>query len=439
MRRLFFFLGLFFRFSFRFAARHPGRTLIVVLGIALGAAVFTSVRLSIHASMDAFSRSMDLIAGNADRSLIKPGGRVPETLIEKLIRNPGVAGLSPVMMSYVHLGKPAKAPFLLIGFDPLLDRPFRNWRPVPESEHGGNMWADLIGVPYTLVMGARLAEQHHVAPGDRVIVAHSRQMVPFRCVGILDAEGIGMVDGGRVALTDISSFQELTGLFGHVDRIDLRLSSGSGDGIDGALEADLPKGVVLVRPEAERESGKQLIRAYQLNLSILSFVSLFVGMFLVYSLIALNAANRRRELAILQANGASSRQLFLLFLLEGALLGLAGWLASIPIGSAMVRYMLEGVSETISTLFVRVHVDRLILSGSEIAISFTVTLIISLVAAAHPARSAMNISPKEVMTENPETERSGGTAGRLGALGLLSVALVLPLATLPGPPGLPLP
>jgi putative ABC transport system permease protein len=66
-----------------------------------------------------------------------------------------------------------------------------------------------------------------------------------------------------------------------------------------------------------------MIRAYQLNLSVLSFASLFVGMFLVYSLVALNAASRRRELAILRAVGASPRLLFNLFLAEGRSSGCA--------------------------------------------------------------------------------------------------------------------
>jgi len=439
MKRVAFFFRLFFWFSLRFAGKHAGRTLIVVLGIALGAAVFTSVRLSIHASMDAFSRSMDLIAGQADRSLIKPGGRVPETLIKKLLQNPNVAEVSPVLMAYVHMEGRRSDPFLLIGFDPLLDRSFRNWQPAPGSRNDGKMWIDLISRPFTLAIGDRLARQHQVARGDMVVVEHSRKRASFRCVGILDADGLGIVEGGRMALTDIATFQEFTGHIGRVDRIDLRLAPDAAAGIEDTLGTDLPAGVVLARPEGERESGMQMIRAYQLNLSILSFVSLFVGMFLVYSLIALNAANRRRELAILHANGASAQQVFLLFLLEGAMLGVAGWLVSVPVGSVMVRHMIQGVSETISTLFVRVHVDRLVLSGWEIALSFGVTLIISLLAAAHPARTAMRISPKEVMADNPEIERRRGIAGRLGVIGLLCVALVLPLAAIPGPPGLPLP
>jgi putative ABC transport system permease protein len=49
----------------------------VLLGIALGAAVFTSVRLAVQATMDSYSRSMDLIAGSSDLTLSVPAAGCP--------------------------------------------------------------------------------------------------------------------------------------------------------------------------------------------------------------------------------------------------------------------------------------------------------------------------------------------------------------------------
>jgi putative ABC transport system permease protein len=49
----------------------------LLLGIALGAAVFTSVRLAVHATVDSFSRSMDLIAGVSDLTLSAPAAGFP--------------------------------------------------------------------------------------------------------------------------------------------------------------------------------------------------------------------------------------------------------------------------------------------------------------------------------------------------------------------------
>ena len=62
-----------------------------------------------------------------------------------------------------------------------------------------------------------------------------------------------------------------------------------------------------------------------------------------------------------------------------------------------MKYLLHSVSQTISTLFVRVQVEGLVLSPWEILVSFLVTLSISIAAAFQPAREAMGVSPKEAM------------------------------------------
>ena len=97
MQSVFFFLRFFVWFSLRNMRKHLGRALTVLLGIALGAAVFTSVRLSINASLDSFTRSMDIITGRADRVLIQPGGRVPEGLISVLLRHSAIDSASPLL------------------------------------------------------------------------------------------------------------------------------------------------------------------------------------------------------------------------------------------------------------------------------------------------------------------------------------------------------
>jgi len=133
--------------------KHLGRALTVLLGIALGAAVFTSVRLSIHAALDSFTRSMDVIAGNADRVLVQPGGRVPEEWVVKLMQCSVVRDVSPVLTTYVRLAGKNSEPFLLIGVDPIMDRGFRKWQLSELPEEDAESWIQLLKRPYTLIMG----------------------------------------------------------------------------------------------------------------------------------------------------------------------------------------------------------------------------------------------------------------------------------------------
>jgi len=436
MQRLILTARLFTHFSLRHMRHHKGRAITVLVGIALGAAVFTSVRLSVDASLAAFTRSVDLMAGKADRVVIGTGGGVPESLVSRLLRHPAVREASPVMRTYVRPPESKEMSFLLIGIDPILDSPLRFWSADKGALKDTVPWVELIRSPDTFIAGDALLRQFGWHPGQAVRLEHPRQTRTFRIAGRLNPGGLAGVEGGRIAIMDISTFQEFTGRIGVVDRIDIIFAP---DADPRSLPHFLPAGTSLSVPSEARRTGKAMIRAYQINLSVLSFASLFVGMFLVYSLVALNAASRRHEIAILRALGASPRTIFRLFLAEGTLLGILGWLAAVPLSAVMVRYLLSGVSQTISTLFVRVHVDQLFLSPLEILASFGLTVCVSAAAAFQPAREAMAVSPKEVMIRLPGTSLRDRPARRLALLGLLLLAGVAPLSALPGLPGLPLP
>ncbi|MGD8989897.1 MAG: FtsX-like permease family protein [Desulfobacterales bacterium] len=439
MKNILFFLRLFVWFSLRNMRRHMGRAATVLFGIALGAAVFTGVRLSVNASLDSFSKSMDLIAGKADHVLTRPGGYIPEHLVATLLKQSLIQSASPVMSTYTRISQKDAEPFLLIGFDPILDRRMRHWRVADQNGKQSVVWLDLLNEPYTLILGKPLAQQLKRVAGGTLVLEHARQKVRFKISGTLDPSGLALAESGRIALTDIATFQEFTGLLGKVDRIDLKLAPSAHLRDLAAVKQLLPEGVQLNPPTATRETGQMMIRAYQLNLSILSFASLFVGMFLVYSLVALNAASRRQELAVLRATGASAYHVFFIFLAEGAFMGIAGWLAAIPLGHFLIKYLLHGVSQTISTLFVRVQVDALTLSVFEIVFGFVVTVGISVLAAYQPAREAMQVPPKEALEISHLGMQPRISPRQLACGGLGSILLVLPLSKLPAVLDMPLP
>jgi putative ABC transport system permease protein len=129
----------------------------------------------------------------------------------------------------------------------------------------------------------------------------------------------------------------------------------------------------------------------------------------------------------------------MLFLSEGALFGVCGWLLAIPLSSLLVKYLLQVVSQTISTLFVRIQVEGIVLSPLEVAISLGVTLFTAAVAAFQPAREAMGVPPKEAMEISQAGIRRQRSVRRLAVWALACILVCIPLSLLPGVSGIPLP
>jgi putative ABC transport system permease protein len=419
-------------FSLRHLARDPWRTLTVTAGIAVGVSVFLSIRLAVNASVESFSQSMDRLVGKAEYSVRSRGSGVADSLIGKLSAHPAVSHATPVLSAYVRFKDQGQEPFLLLGIDPLSERGFRETRWLAENDaQPWKILLEFLTEPYTLIASQGLARSYNLKVGDEARVLHGHNIVSFRLIGLLEDRGTALAEGGKIAVCDLATAQEFLYLPGVLSRIDLILRPWAGGAELASIEGMLPKGCNLVRPNEGKETSLSMIRAYRMNLSVLSFVSLFVGMFLVFSVVSINAARRRHETAILLSLGSESAQIFLMFLAEGAFFGLAGWLMGFPLSLFLARRLVHLVSATITTLFVKVDVEKMILSHEEIIISLLVTLAVSVMAAYIPARETSRIAPGEAMS--PETfERSRrARAPRLALTGLVLIGLSLPTSMLP--------
>ncbi|MCF8109244.1 MAG: ABC transporter permease [Desulfohalobiaceae bacterium] len=430
MKTLRSFPALFFRFTLRFYGKHPARSLLVLLGVSLGAAVFTSVRLSVDASMNALDSSLKAISGPADWVVSSPGRRLPDSVISTLARDDRVLELAPMLSVYLRHPETDQT-LRLVGLDPFLERSFRG---LEDLGADFSDWRRLMAQPFSLLLGRAAAESLGKTAGERLILSSSRGR--FRCevIGVLDNKGLSAIDGGLSALADLATVQEISGRMHKLDRINLVLAPGvSGS----ALAASLPKGCEIQPASSLLQSGSQMAGAYEFNLSMLSFVSLFVGMFLVYSMVAFNAASRRFEVAVLRSLGAGRPFIFWLFLVEGGILGFLGWILAIPLSLLLTRWLIEDVSATVSTLFVRVAANQASIGPAELGFSLGVTLLVALLAAVQPAWEAMRVPPREAMQRVRPLKRDRGKLLRPALIGCCLVVLAWPVSYLPNPGGRP--
>lgn len=435
-------LELFSAFALRRMRAQPFRTLAAVAAIALGSAVFLAVRLAVSAALVSFSGSMDALVGQAQAVAQAPSGRLPDPVWAFIESRPYVAASTPLLTIQAQIDAKPGESLRLIGLDPLSERAFHPSAARPAgSPDLTRAMAELMARPDTLVLAPRTAERLGLQPGGTLSLSAAGRTRPFTVLALLNDQGLAQVDAGRTAAADIATAQEFVGAQGLVDRVDVIFTPDTPpDQGRARLQADLDQRFGHIRvagPGEQRESAAALIDSYRLNLSVLSLVSLFTGLFLVYALTSLEAASRRRELAVLRSLGASPGLVRGLFLGMGTCYALAGWLVGLPLAWLLGKAMLSGVAFTVDALFVRVAVEQASFSTREALYSLLLTLAAGLVATLGPSRQALAANAAFAMRRHLPTRARGPGPGLLSLWGLVLILGSTALALAPAPDDLP--
>lgn len=147
-------------------------------------------------------------------------------------------------------------------------------------------------------------------------------------------------------------------------------------------------------------------------LLVFAAIALFVGAFIISNTFAMSVRQRMREFALLRAVGASPAQVFASILVQAAVVGLIGSALGIAGGLGLVQG-LKAVFEAMGMdLAGDIPVD-----GATIGVSLVVGTVVSVLAAAVPARRAALVPPVEAMRDDVVVpERSIRVRAVLGAL-----------------------
>jgi len=309
--------------------------LSIALGVALAGAVHT-VHTSALAEIDRAARTL---AGTADLEVRGPQSGFDESLYAWIARRPEVQAASPVVDVDAAVAGRTGGPLRVLGIDPMraerLQPAF-----VAHAAAGDRPGAAALLDGKSAWLSPSAAARLGLAAAGRLKLAAGSRTVEFRVAGILP----GMASAGELAVVDIAAAQWAFGRLGKLSRIDLRLAPGVDPARFAAtLAPALPPGVVAALPASISRHAATISRAYRVNLDALALVALATGAFLVFSTLALQAARRRQELALLRALGLTRRGLALQLAIEGALVGALGAAAGTALGLEASRAVLARV------------------------------------------------------------------------------------------------
>jgi len=410
-------------FSLRHFYLQKWNTALTLVGIALGVAVFVSIRISINSALGAFESTIDHVAGRTTLEITSPGSGFDENLFPLVANTKGVEAATPIVQSVVECAQHGHEPLLVLGIDIFSDQRFRSYRFGRDGEED-----DLLRFllePRAIAVTRTFARRLGLALGSRLDLLIGAERVSFTIRGIMDEQGPARALGGNFALVDIAHAQETFGRVGLLDRIDLIvMPQVSPEAVARRLREKLPGHLLVRRPRTRNKQVENMIGAFRLNLTALSFIALFVGMFLIYNSMSISVIRRRREIGIIRSLGLSRNTVLALFLLEGAILGFLGAVLGIGVGLIMAKFTLASVSKTVTALYILVKAEHLSVSASTLILGVLISVAVSIISAAGPALEASRTTPRSALLPLGLDRKVAFHTGRLlyGGLGALALA-----------------
>jgi lipoprotein-releasing system permease protein len=398
-------LGFELRVALRFLREGRMQTLLIIVGVAAGVAVIAYIsalisglqgntlnktlgaqaHITLRSPDDVVLPAFTPASGTTSMSETQPRAQRLrsvaswQALTVLLERHPGIAGVSPLVSgSGLALRGEASQAISLIGVD--LDRYDRVVGLRSKVVSGTARLA-----PGEAIVGQELAADLGVRPGDRLAVQTSGSSESMRVTALVD---LGVKElNRRTVIVPLRAAQNLLSLPGGATGLDLTVTDvWSAKELAKSLRDQYPYKI-----ESWQESNAQLVsalNAQSVSTSLIRGVVLVVVVLGIASVLVVSVVQKRREIGILRAMGATRGQVLRLFLIQGAAVGALGSMLGILLAAAMIWLF---------THFVRgsdgLPLFAISLSGATAAQVAVIATLCGVLAAIGPARRAAAMDP----------------------------------------------
>ena len=342
--------------------------------------------------------------------------RLPSDVVEQVQAVPGVADAQASVQGDAVIIGPDGQP---------LERPTAPTFGATVNSGELSLWKVIEGRlpdgPTEMVMDSVTAADEGFAVGDAVKVNAEAGSRDFTLVGIVQYDAIISPGNATWALFDAQTAEDFVAKPGFVDAVLVR-----GDGsvpadelvarIRAALDPDVAEVLTSAQITAQSQSDVEKTLSFlTVFLSVFSFIALGVGMFVIYNVFSITAAQRQRENALLRALGASRRQVTASLLVEAVVIGVGGSLLGVAGGVGLAA----GVKALLDALDYVIPARGLVLLPRTVLVTVIAGTMASLVAALGPALGAGRVPPVAAMTD-AVLEKVGNVRRRVIAAGLVA-------------------
>ena len=275
------------------------------------------------------------------------------------------------------------------------------------------------------VISASLAEDLGLQVGSTLALPSTDGVVDLEIVGLTPANTAVGNEQVMVTLAEAQSLLNLPDSINVVEAnfgtTDAAARTATTERVQAALGADYVAGAL--------SSGTDLfasIKVGQAAMTAFGVAALVMGGFIIFNTFRTVVAERRRDIGMLRAVGASRRTIIGLILTEGLLQGVIGTAVGMGLGY-LAGVGLLGLFAGLLQTFVHLSIGGPVISPALILVTITLGVGVTLLAGLLPAFSATRVTPLDALRPaSAEVERrSVGRGAILG--GVLVVAALLAL------------
>jgi putative ABC transport system permease protein len=415
------------------------RAAVTVIAVALGVAAFYAISLANATAVASFAKSVDVIADRVNLQVFAIGRGFDERTLLRVQAIPGVRLASPVVEGEIVAGSRAgdmmSGEILhVLGVDIT-----RGQIPADAAAAGARADFDMGSFidDRGAIVSERVARAYHAPAGATLVAYSGARLVRLRVMGVIP-QGAAGVDSS-VAFVDIATAQELFDSVGRLTRIDLQVDPARLAAVKTAVEAVVPGNARVLEPRSRIDEIARMLASFRMNLAALADVALLVGMYLIYNAVAISVVQRTAEVGTLRALGATRRQIFTTFLLEGALYGTIGAVVGLVLGYAFAGFAVSAVQLTVSTLYVGSHADAVVVTLPATLEAFALGVGLAMLSAIAPAIVASRTAPARTMRAGGGVERRvPGSSSRYAVAGVVLLLIGAALLRAPAIDGQPL-